>query len=159
MHLHRSQCFHCVKTDTVHKTRYLSEITRLTHPTSFLLKNAFKRRKTLVLALVGLVLHNSMHLHRSQCFHCVKTDTVHKTRYLREITRFSASNVVFAKNAFKRRKTLVLALVSLVMHNSMHLHRSQCFHCVKTDTVHKTRYLREITRFSASNVVFAEKRV
>ena len=41
----------------------------------------------------------------------------------------------------------------------MHLHRSQCFHCVETDTVHKTRYLREITRFSASNVVFAEKRV
>ena len=41
----------------------------------------------------------------------------------------------------------------------MHLHRSQCFHCVKTDTVHKTRYLREITRFSAYNVVFAEKRV
>ena len=41
----------------------------------------------------------------------------------------------------------------------MHLHRSQCFYCVKTDTVHKTRYLREITRFSASNVVFAEKRV
>ena len=100
-----------------------------------------------------------MHLPRSQCFHCVKTDTVHKTRYLREITRFSASNVVFVKNAFKRRKTLVLALVSLVLHNSMHLHRSQCFHCVKTDTVHKTRYLREITRFSASNVVFAEKRV
>ena len=63
------------------------------------------------------------------------------------------------KNAFKRRKTLVLALVSLVLHNSMHLHRSQCFHCVKTDTVYKTRYLREITRFSASNVVFAEKRV
>ena len=65
--------------------------------TSFLLKNAFKRRKTLVSALVSLVLHNSMHLHRSQCFHCVKTDTVHKTRYLREITRFSASNVVFAE--------------------------------------------------------------
>ena len=41
----------------------------------------------------------------------------------------------------------------------MHLHRSQSFHCVKIDTVHKTRYLREITRFSASNVVFAEKRV
>ena len=77
-----------------------------------------------------------MHLQRSQCFHCVKTDTVHKTRYLREITRFSASNVVLLKNAFKRRKTLVLALVSLVLHNSMHLHCSQCFHCVKTDTVH-----------------------
>ena len=136
MHLHRSQCFHCVKTDTVHKTRYLREITRFSASNVVLLKNAFKRRKTLVLALVSLVLHNSMHLQRSQCFHCVKTDTVHKTRYLREITRFSASNVVLLKNAFKRRKTLVLALVSLVLHNSMHLHCSQCFHCVKTDTVH-----------------------
>ena len=38
----------------------------------------------------------------------------------------------------------------------MHLHHSQCFHCVKTDSVHKTRFQREITRFSASNVVFAE---
>ena len=47
---------------------------------------------------------------------------------------------------------LVLALVSLVLHNSMHLHHSQCFHCVKTNSVHKTR-------FSASNVVLAEKRV
>ena len=65
--------------------------------TSFLLKNAFKRRETLVLALVSLVLQNSMHLHHSQCFHCVKTDSVQKTRFQREITRFSASNVVFAK--------------------------------------------------------------
>ena len=47
---------------------------------------------------------------------------------------------------------LVLALVSLVLHNSMRLHHSQCFHCVKTDNVNKTR-------FRASNVVFAEKRV
>ena len=41
----------------------------------------------------------------------------------------------------------------------MHLHHSQCFHCVETDTVQKTRFQREIKRFSASNVVFAEKRV
>ena len=42
----------------------------------------------------------------------------------------------------------------------MHLHHSQCFHCVvKTHSVHKSRFQREITRFSASNVVFAEKRV
>ena len=41
----------------------------------------------------------------------------------------------------------------------MHLHHSQCFHRVKTDSVHKTRFKREITRFSASNVVFAETRV
>ena len=53
----------------------------LAHLTSFLLKNAFKSRKTLVLALVSLVLHNSMHLHHSQCFHCVKTDSVHKMRF------------------------------------------------------------------------------
>ena len=53
----------------------------------------------------------------------------------------------------------VLALVSLVLHNSMRLHHSQCFHCFKTDRVYKTRFLREITRFSASGVVFAEKRI
>ena len=33
-------------------------------------------------------------------------------------------------------KTLVLGLVSLVLHNSMRLHHSQCCHCVKTDSVH-----------------------
>ena len=82
-----------------------------------------------------------MRLHHFQCFHCVKTDIVHKTRFQRKITRFSASNVVFAKkNAFKPRETLVLALVSLVLRNSMHLHHSQCCHCVKTDRVHKTRF-------------------
>ena len=54
---------------------------------------------------------------------------------------------------------LVLALISLVLHNSMRLHHYQCFHCVKTDNVHKTRFKRERTRFSASTVVFAEKRV
>ena len=54
---------------------------------------------------------------------------------------------------------LVLALVSLVLHNSMHLHHSQCFNSVKTDNVHKTPIQREITRFSASKVVFAEKRI
>ena len=53
-------------------------------------------------------------------------------------------------------ETLVLALVSLVLHNSMHLHHSQCFHCVTTDSVQTTRFQREIQRFSASNVVFAE---
>ena len=47
---------------------------------------------------------------------------------------------------------LGLALVILIPHNSMRLHVSQCFHCVKTDNVQKTR-------FSAFNVVFAEKRV
>ena len=41
----------------------------------------------------------------------------------------------------------------------MRLHVSQCFHCVKTDYVQKTRFQREITRFSAFNVVSTEKRV
>ena len=39
----------------------------------------------------------------------------------------------------------------------MLLHFIQCFHCVETDNVHKTRFQREIPRFSAFNVVFAEK--
>ena len=81
-----------------------------------------------------------MHFYHSQCFHCVETDRVHKTRFERKTTRFSASNVVFAENAFKRRKTLVLALVSLVLQNLMYSHHSQCFHCVKTNSVHKTRF-------------------
>ena len=123
------------------------------------MKNVFKRREMLVLALVILILHNSMLLHVSQCFHCVKTDNVQKTRFYREKTRFSAFNVVLLKNVFKRREMLVLALVSLILHISIRLHDSQCFHCVKTDNVQKTRFYREITRFSAFNVVFAEKRI
>ena len=49
----------------------------LAHLRSFLLKNAFKRRKMLVLALVNLVLHKLLRLHHSQCFYCVQTDNVH----------------------------------------------------------------------------------
>ena len=80
------------------KKRVFSGKTRvLAHLTLFLLKNAFKHRQMLVLALVSLVLHNSMRLHHSQCFHCVKIDNVHETRFKREITRFSASNNVFAE--------------------------------------------------------------
>ena len=41
----------------------------------------------------------------------------------------------------------------------MRLHVSQCFHCIKTDNVHKTRFEREIARVSAFNVIFAGKRV
>ena len=41
----------------------------------------------------------------------------------------------------------------------MQLHVSQCFYCVKTDNVHKTRFWSEMTRFSAFNVGFAEERV
>ena len=112
----------------------------LAHLTSFLLKNAFKRRETLVLALVSLVLHDLILFHHSQCFHCVKTDSVHKTRFQLEEGVLAHLTSFLLKNAFKRRKTLVLALVSLVLHISMHLHLSQCFHCVKTDDVHKTRF-------------------
>ena len=54
---------------------------------------------------------------------------------------------------------LLVALVSLILHNSIRLHVSQCFHCVRTDNVPKTRFQREITRFSTFNVVFAEKRI
>ena len=42
---------------------------------------------------------------------------------------------------------LVLALVSLVLHNSMRLHHTQFFHCVKTDNVHKTLFLEQINAF------------
>ena len=50
----------------------------LAHLTSFLVKNAFKRKEMHVFALVSLILHNSMRLHVSQCFHCVKIDNVQK---------------------------------------------------------------------------------
>ena len=81
MRLHHSQCFYCVQTDNVHKTRFSAKYRVLAHLTSFLLKNAFKRREMLVLALVSLVLHNSMRLHHSQCLYCVQTDNVHKKRF------------------------------------------------------------------------------
>ena len=55
---------------------------------------------------------------------------------------------------------LVSFLVCLILHNSMRLHVSQCFHCVKTNNVQKKRvFSAKKTRFSAFNVVFAEKRV
>ena len=38
----------------------------LAHLSSFLLKNAFKRREMLEVALVSLILHNSMRVHVSQ---------------------------------------------------------------------------------------------
>ena len=132
MHLHHSQCFIALKHNNVQKTRFLRERPRFSALTSFLLKNSFKRRETLVLALVSLFVHNSMHLHHSQCFIALKHNNVQKTRFLREIPRFSALTSFLLKNSFKRRETLVLALVSLFLHNSMHLHHSQCFHCVKT---------------------------
>ena len=48
-----------------------------------------------VLALARLILHTSIRLHVSQCFHYVKIDNVQKTRFERELTRFSAFNLVF----------------------------------------------------------------
>ena len=32
---------------------------------------------------------------------------------------------------------VVLVIVSLILHNLVRLHVSQCFHCVKTDNVQK----------------------
>ena len=84
MRLHVSQCFHCVKTDNVQKKRVFSAKGRvLAHLTSFLLKTEkrVQTQKMLLSAVVGLILHNSMRLHVSQCFHCVKTDNVQKTRF------------------------------------------------------------------------------
>ena len=54
---------------------------------------------------------------------------------------------------------LVSALNCLILYNLMRLQVSQWFHCVKSENVQKTRFYRERTRFSAFNVVFAEKRV
>ena len=54
----------------------------LAHLTLSLLKNAFKRRKMFLLELVSLLLHNSLRLHVSLCFHCVKTDNVQKNAFL-----------------------------------------------------------------------------
>ena len=130
------------------------------HLTSFLLKNACKQKEMLVLALVGLILHNLLRLQVSQSVHCVETDNMHKTRFLAQNTAFQRIQRRFcSKNEFKRKEMLVLPLVSLILHNSTRLHVSQCFYCVKTDNVQKTRFYRKITRFSAFNVVFAEKRL
>ena len=74
----------------------------------------------LVLGLVSLILHNSMRLHVSQCFHCLKTDNVRKNAFLALVLKFNA------------------------------LHVSQCFHCLKTDN---NAFLAHITSF------YAEKRV
>ena len=126
----------CIKRVLSVKQRVLALLT------SFLPKKEFKSIEMLVLALVSLNLHKLMRLHVSQCFHCVTTNNVHKIRFSSEITRFSAFNVVFAK---KRNQIFVLALVTLISHNSFGLHVSQQFHCVKTDNGHKTRFWLEIT--------------
>ena len=97
MRLHVSQCFHCVKSTMSIKHVFTAQYRVSAHFTTFLLKHAFERREKLVLALVTLILHNSMRLHVSQCFHCVKTDNVHKTHFYREKTRSRAFNIVFAE--------------------------------------------------------------
>ena len=141
MRLLVSQCFHLLKLVMCMKSVFIENLRVLAHLTSFLLKNAFKSKEMLVSALVSLLSHISMRLLVSQCFHCVKTGNVHETRFYREITRFTAINVVFAKkNSFTRKEMFVLALVSLLLHNLMRLLVSQCFHLIKTDNVHKTRF-------------------
>ena len=63
------------------KRVFIAKLRVLAHLTSFLLKNAFKSKEMLVLALVELFLQNLMRLLVSQCFHCVKTGNVHETRF------------------------------------------------------------------------------
>ena len=89
------------------KCVFSAEYRVFAHLTSFLLNNACKHRKLLVLALVSLCLHNLMRLHVSQCFHCVKTNNVHNTRFKREITRFTQLTSFLLNNAFKHREMLV----------------------------------------------------
>ena len=91
------------------------------------------------LALLSLISHNSRCLHISQCFHCVKTNNGHKTRFSRKITRFSAFNVVLAEKTRLNAGMLVLTLIRLILHNSLRLHVSQCVHCVETDNMQKKR--------------------
>ena len=125
----------------------------LAFSTSFLLKNEFKRRQILELALASLILKNQCVCTFPSAFIALKSKMYikrvfsTKKRVLAHLTSF-----LLKQNAFKRREMLVSALVvSLILHNSMHLHVSQCFLFVQTDIVHKPR-------FSAFNVVFAEKR-
>ena len=63
----------------------------------------------LVLALVGLIQHNSMRLHVSQCFHCVKTDNVQSRRLPRKKRVLAHLTSFLLQNVFRRREMLVLA--------------------------------------------------
>ena len=83
------RAFIALKAIMCKKKRVFSQNKRvLANLTSFLLKNALKRREMLVLALVSLVLHNSMCVHVSQCCNCVKTDNVQKNAFLARINAF-----------------------------------------------------------------------
>ena len=66
---------------------------------------------------------------------CIKRVFSPKERVLAHLT-----SSLLKKNAFKRTEMLVLATVTLLLHNLKRLHVSQSFHCVKTDNVHKTRF-------------------
>ena len=135
MRLHFSQCFHCVKTDNVHKTRFWREIPRFSAFNVVFAENTFERGEMLVLALVSLLLNNSMCLNAFQSFYFVKLDSVQKTRFSAK-KRVSAPLMSFLlNNLSKRRERLVLALVSITLQISMPLHVSQCFHCDKNDNV------------------------
>ena len=121
----------------MHKTRFKSEVTGFS---AFKVDFACKcvlRKEILVSELVSLVVHSSMRLHVSQCFHCVKTDNVHKTCFKRKKRLLEHLTSILLEKAFKRKKMFVLELVSIILHNSMRFHVSQCFHCVKTDNVQK----------------------
>ena len=92
----------------------------------------------LVLVQVSLIQHTLMRLHVSQCVHCVETDNMQKNAFLARNNAILARLTPFSmKNAFKRKEKFVLAVVCLILHNLMRLHVSQCFHCEKTDDVHK----------------------
>ena len=61
--------------------------------------------------------------------------------------RFTEFKVVLRKNVFKRKKRVVLALVSLILHNLTRLHVSQCFHCFKTGNLQKNAFLERNNAF------------
>ena len=101
----------------------------------------------LVLTINTLIEHGLRRLHVSQWFHCVITFTVHKTRFERKITVFSAKERVLAhltsfqlNNEYKRKGKFVIVLNNLILYSSIRLRNSQCIHCVITDSVHKTRF-------------------
>ena len=89
----------------------------------------------LLLTLANFFLHNSTLLNVSQYFHCVKTNSVLKTRSYRKFRRFSAFIVIFAEKGMR-----LLMSGNLVLHSSLRLHFSECLHCVKTNNELKTRF-------------------
>ena len=132
--------FIALKHNNVHKTRFQREITRFSALTSFLLKNQFKRRETLFQRQLAFFCIFQCICTIPSAFIALKHNNVHKTRSQREITRFCSLTSFLLKNSFKRIEMLVLALASLFLHNSMHLHHSffLAFIALKHDNVHKT---------------------